>query len=213
MLDALVLASALVMVAADRCAEPPRVASGVAALHGEVVEAESFLLGDIQDMARRSGAVLAHPPLGFYRADSGYDYQVRTETQTSPDGTRCGTLTTVTVRLMLVNRTVEIARDLRERGCDRDVVTQHYLKHAAADDRALSRHVQVLHQALVAAWPVIQQRLPASGTPDEAALRQAVDPVVVRSMAAAEQAQRAALAEVDNSGEVRALASSCTTRS
>lgn len=190
-----------------------RVASGVAALHGEVMEAESFSLAEIQDMARRSGAVLAHPPLGFYRADSGYDYQVRTEEQTSPDGTRCGTLTTVTVRLLLVNRTVQIARDLRERGCDRDVVARHYLKHAAADDRVLSRHVQDLHQALVAAWPVIQKRLPASGTPDEVALRQAVEPVVVRSMAVAEQAQRAALAEVDTSGEVRALASSCTTRS
>lgn len=213
MMDALVLVSALVMVGADRCAEPPRVASGVAALHGEVAEAESFSLAEIQDMARRSGAVLAHPPLGFYKADSGHDYQIQTEEQTSPDGTRCGTLTTVTVRLLLVNRTVEIARDLRERGCDRDAVSRHYLKHGAADDRALSRHVQDLHQALVAAWPVIRERLPAVGVPDEAALRQAVEPVVASSMAAAEQAQKAALAAVDSDAEVRALVSSCVTRS
>lgn len=61
MLDAFVLASALVAVAAGRCAEPPRIASGVAALHGEVAEAESFKLSEIEEMARQSGAVLAHP--------------------------------------------------------------------------------------------------------------------------------------------------------
>ena len=67
-------------------------------------------------MARRNGAVLAHPPVCFYRADAGYDYQLRTDEQTSPDGTRCGTLTTITVRLMLVNRTAEGAHHLDERG-------------------------------------------------------------------------------------------------
>lgn len=122
-------------------------------------------------------------------------------------------MTTVTVRLVLVDRVLEIVRDLGERGCDRDAVVRHYRKHAAADDQALSRHVQGLNQALTAAWPVIRERLPASGDPDEAALRQTVEPVVTRSMDAAGQARRAALGEVDSAAEVVALASACTTRS
>lgn len=212
MLDALLLASMLTVSVADRCAEPPRLASGIAKLRGGVLEAESFTVTEIQDMARRSGAVLPHPPLGFYKADFGHDYQVRTEKQTSPDGARCGTLTTVTVRVVLVDRSVEIARDLHERGCDRDLVARHYLKHADADDRVLSRHVRTLHQALVAAWPAIQERLPASGTPDDSALHRAIEPIVTPLLADAEKARSAALAEVDSASEVLALAAACTTR-
>lgn len=217
MLGTLVLASAFVASGANACKEPPRIASGVSALHGEIVEAESFTLAELQDMAQRSGAVLCcavllHTPLGFYTASFGHDYQVRSETQTSDDGTRCGTLTTITVRLMLVNRAVVVARDLRERGCDRDAVARHYTKHALADDQALSRHVPILHQALVAAWPAIRERLASSGPTDEASLRQVIEPVVAQLVDVAEKDRMASIAAVDSGGEVLALTSACMTR-
>lgn len=198
---------------ADRCAEAPRIASGVAALHGEVLEAEPFPLADIQDMARRSGKALAHPPLGFYAAGFGHTYDVRTVTEASPYGARCGTLTTVTVRLVLIDRAVVVASDLRERGCDREAVARHYLKHAAADDRALSQGVQILNKALLAAWPAIRERLPRSGVPDEADLRKAIEPVVAKAMSAIDRARTAADAEVETAAEVLAVASACVTRS
>lgn len=203
----------LVAAGAGRCAEPPRIASGVAALHGSVTDAESLTLAEIQDMARRSGKTLVHPPLGFYITDFGYAYDTRTVTETSPDGTRCGTLTTVTVRLMLTDRAVVVASDLREYGCDREVVARHYRKHAAADDKALSEGVQVLNKDLIAAWPAIQGRLPPSGAPDVADLRAAIEPVVAKSIADVERMRTKATAKVDTADEVLALASSCVTRS
>jgi len=102
MLEILLLATTVFTAGAGRCTEPPRIASGVAALHGQVVEAESFTVAELRDMARQRGAAMAHAPLGFYAAKFGHGYQVHTETQASADGTQCGTLTTVTVRLVLI---------------------------------------------------------------------------------------------------------------
>ena len=209
----LVLAASLGPVEAGRCAEPPRIASGVAALHGGVTETESFTLAEIREMARRSGKALAHPPLGFYITNFGHAYDTRTVTETSPDGARCGTLTTVTVRLVLTDRAVVVASDLREHGCDREAVARHYRKHAAADDEAVSEGVQVLNKDLIAAWPAIQGRLPPSGAPDGADLRAAIEPVVAKSMAGVERMRAEATAKVDTADEVLALASLCTTRS
>lgn len=212
MLDALLLIASLDPAETGRCAEPPRIGSGVAALHGEVLESETFTLAEIREMARRSGQALAHPPLGFYIAGFGHGYDVRTVVETSPDGARCGTLTTVTVRLVLTDRAVVLARDLSEHGCDREAVARHYRKHAAADDRAVSEGVQVLNKALAAAWPVIRERLPLSGAPDEADLRAVMEPVIAKPMAAVEQGRAAAIAKVDTAEEVLALTSSCVTR-
>ena len=50
----LVLAASLGPAGAGRGAEPPRVASGVAALHGGVTEAESFTLAEIREMPQRT---------------------------------------------------------------------------------------------------------------------------------------------------------------
>ncbi len=213
MLDALVLIASLGPVEAGRCAEPPRIASGVTALHGEVVESEAFTLAEIQEMARRSGQALAHPPLGFYIAGFGHGYDVRTVVEASPDGARCGTLTTVTVQLVLTDRAVVLARDLREHGCDREAVARHYRKHAEADDKAVSEGVQVLNNALSAAWPIIRERLHLSGAPDEADLRAVMEPLIARPMVAVEQGRAAAPAKVDTAEEVLALTSACITRS
>lgn len=212
LLEVLALASAIVTADATACAEPPRIASGVSVLRDEVVEAESLTVAEIQEMARRSGTTLAHTPLGFYAASFGHDYQLRTEIQTSDDGTRCGTLTTVTVRLVLVDRAVVVARDLRERGCDRDAVLRHYSRHAFADDQVLSRYVPIVHQALVAAWPAIRERLATTGPTNEASLRQAIDPVVAQSVDFAEKDRMAAIAAVDDDAEVLSLMSSCKAR-
>jgi len=212
LLEALLFATTVLAAGASRCTEPPRIASGVAALHGQVVEAESFTVAELRDRARQHGAAMAHAPLGFYAAKFGHGYQVHTETQASADGTQCGTLTTVTVRLVLIDRAVVVARDLRERGCDHDAVVRHYTKHALADDRVLSRQVLILHQALVAAWPAIREQLPSSGAPDEAELRRVMGPVVTKLVDAAEKDRLVSIAEVDNDAEVIALAASCTTK-
>lgn len=212
MLDVLVLASTLAAVAP--CATPrPAIASGVAALHGEVVEAESFTPDELREIAGRSGAPPAHPPFGFYAARLAHDVRIRTEERRGPEGARCGTLTTATARLALVDRVVGLARDLRERGCDRDAVARHYRKHALADDRVLSRHVQALNAALTAAWPRLHDALPASGPPDEAALRRVVEPIVAEAAAGIERDREAALAGVDTPAEMLALAAACTARS
>lgn len=135
---------------------------------------------------------------------------MRTDRRTSPDGSRCGYLTTVTVRLALVNRVVEVARDLRDDPCAYDAVLRHYRKHAAADDAALSLYVALLRRELAGVWPQVEAMLGTSGKPDEVAIRQVVEPMVDRTLDDAEQVRAKAIAAVDSRREVERLATACS---
>lgn len=212
MLHTALLSSVLLAspAAAGTCSEPPKVASSVTALHdGVAEEGASFSLAEIQELARRSGAAPRHPPLGFYVSSLAYDVVTRTERRTSPDGSRCGFLTVVRLRLALVNREIEVARDFRDRPCFYEAVLQHYRKHAAADDAALSRLVQVATGSLAEALPGIEAKLGGSGADDEEAVRRLVVPIVQRTLDENERVRTDAIAAVDSPQKIEALAKAC----
>ena len=194
----------------DACSEPPRAAWAVTALHGAVSEDASLPLAAIQQAAQRRGAVAAHPPFGFYMGSFAHDLVVSTDRRTSPDGSRCGYLITVTVRLALLNRVVEVARDLRDEPCAYEAALRHYRKHAAADDDALSLYAALLRHELAGVWPKVEGLLGASGKPDKAAIRQAVEPVVNLVLDDVEQVRAKAIAAVDSGREVASLAAACS---
>lgn len=207
LLSSMLLASS---AAAGTCSEPPKVAFGVTALHDGVAEGASYSLAEIQALARRSGAAAGrHPPLGFYVSSLAHDVVIRTERRTSPDGSRCGFLTVVTLRLALVNRAVEVAQDFRDRPCLYEAALRHYRKHAAADDAALSRLVGIANETMTAAWPGIEAELGGSGAADEEAVRRVVEPVVGPMLDKVERTRAEAIAAADSREEVETLAKAC----
>jgi hypothetical protein len=118
MLTTILLSSTLLTGAAPSdCAGPPTVASGVVAVHGLVGERSSFSLAQLREMAQRSGAAERHPVFGFYKASFGHDLAIRMEQHINPATGQCGFVVTVTARLILMDRVVDIARDLGRTSC------------------------------------------------------------------------------------------------
>lgn len=202
---ALFTMSWLVGASPAACAEPPHIATSVAAVHGPVMEQASYGVSDLQEMARRSGLPLRHATLGFYIGDFGQEILVDTARRASPDGSRCGYLTTVTVRLFLANRLVEVADDLDSRGCQAAAVLQHYRKHAGADDLVLSRYVQSVTRALEDAWPQMRTKLGPSGDNDEPGLRGVVRVVLDGALRDYDRVRTETIAAVDTPNEVESL--------
>jgi len=203
------LALSVVLVAAgqpEACREPPRIASSVVALHGPVSEQTSYRRAEVQELARRSGLPLRHEPLGFYIGGFGQEILIDSERRTSTDGTRCDYLTTVTVRIYLINRLIEIASDLEVYRCKPEAVLQHYRMHAIADDMVLSRYVQPLNDALREAWPRMESKLGQSGNNDIPGLRVAVQKLLEEVLRDYDPARAGALAAVDNPKEIENLA-------
>jgi hypothetical protein len=174
-----------------------------------VSEDASLPLAVIEQAVHRSGTAPAHPPLGFYMGDFAHDLTVSTEPYGGPNGTGCGYLTTVTIRLALLNRVIEVARDLRDEPCAYEAALRHYRKHAAADDAALGLYVALLRRELAQVWPQIERSIGTSGKPDEAAVRRAVEPVVDLVLDNVEQVRAKVIAAVDSPHEVERLAAAC----
>lgn len=188
------------------CMEPPRMASGVLAYHGPVKERADYDLAQLRKLAQRNDKPLPHAPLGFYIGALSQKVVVGTERQASPDGSRCDYLTTVTVRLSLVDRVIEVAADLDANGCKRTAVLKHYRKHAAVDDRVLSLYVQTVNKVLRDTWPLVTAKLSPFGRLDEDGIRQVVQGVLNRASENYKPVRAEANAAVDSPAEVEALA-------
>jgi hypothetical protein len=211
MFATILLTSALVTSTAQAdCAWPPKIESGVVAVHGLVTNRSSFDLSQIRDLARKSGAALPHPPFGFYMASFGHDLAIRLDQRSAPDRGSCGFAVIITVRLALVNRTVEIARDLSPGSCLYEKVVQRYHKDAAADDAVLSRYVQLVTQALRESWPGIEDLLAVSKTFEEAGIRRLVEPLVDKALQDIEEVRREAMTGSNTDGEPGSLTELCT---
>lgn len=194
---------------ADGCSEPSRVAWDVAALHEVVAEDASLSLADIQEAARQRGMSAPHPVLSFYVGGLAYDTVVHADKRISPDASTCGTLTTVTVRLALSHRLIDVARDLQQDPCAYEAALQHHRKHATADDALLSFYVTRLRRELADIWPKIEGMADQAGKADDRGILAAIEPMVERSLNY-EQDRKKASAAVDSRKEAERLATACS---
>ncbi len=181
-------------------------ASGVLAYHGPIEERADYDLVTIRRLAQRSDKPLPHAPLGFYIGTLSQDVVVETERQASPDGSKCEYLTTVTVRLSLVDRVIEVAADLDRNGCKRAAVLKHYRQHAAADDRVLSIYVQTVNKVLRKAWSRMAAKFSPLGQPDDDGIRRVVQGILGQGAKFYKSIHTEADAAVDSSAEVESLA-------
>ena len=108
----------------------PTTSFAVTAEHYPPVVKSSYTSAELRALAARAAREGPHPPLGFYAGTFGYGVEA------IPDGAR-GCAITVTVRLFLASRLVEVATD---GPCKPAVIAEHYLLHARQDDLLLSRY-------------------------------------------------------------------------
>jgi len=114
-------------------------------VHGRVDMATDLTLAQIAELADRTGRVGRHPPLGFYTG--GFGLVVGTDISARSES-GCSKPVRVAVKVMLVNRHIEIGRELVANPCLFSVVRDHYRRHAASDDAALTAFARKLAAAL-----------------------------------------------------------------
>jgi hypothetical protein len=102
----------------------------VTAEHNPPVIKSSYTSEELRSLASLSAHRSRHPPLGFYAGTFGYGIEmVPYKAQ--------GCTATVTVRLFLASRLIEVATDS---SCRYEVIAEHYLLHSQQDDLLLSRY-------------------------------------------------------------------------
>lgn len=197
---ATLLTAAAIITRIGACTGPPRASYDVTAAHGRVTISTELSLRQITDLARISGRVGKHAPLGYYLGTFGYQVSVHLDERNETD---CSLPIQVSVSLMLLDRRIGIGKELVAWPCLFNLARAHYGHHATADDAALT-------ELLVALRPVLERlALPGlRGRADyaeqdrrgvEVAVKSAVDGLL-EPFDAARAADR-----VDTPGEIEAL--------
>src|SRR3954454_21976055 len=92
--------------------------------HSPIVRS-TYDVNAIHALAVSSGQPLRHGALGFYIATVGYEVEVGLAMSAASE---CPLVIAV-VHLSLGPHLIEIARDLEERGCRREMVLSHFMLH------------------------------------------------------------------------------------
>lgn len=199
----IIAAALLVGASTPPCSGPPDLEVEVVVTHEPIIERQTYRVAEIEELARLSGRVLRHQPLGFYTGGFGQTILVEQEQRSPRDG-MCSTITIITVQLYLTNRLIEVARDLEIEGCRPEIVREHYRKRAAADDTVLSRYVHPVTIALQTARPQIQSLL-RQGDASDTSIKVAVGRILERALERYDQVRADAFADVDSAEEIEKM--------
>lgn len=203
MVTAAFLTAALSMLAPVAvCSGPTRVVFDVVAVHGPVDVSTDLTLAQIAELADRTGRAGKHPPLGFYTGGVGFIVSTDISAGTEAD---CSKPVHVTVKVMLVNRHIEIGKELAANPCLFSVIRDHYRRHAASDDAIVTEFAWTLGAAL--------QRLPLPSVAHDQALAETdqrraekiVTSAIDRRLGFLDTARANAREQVDTDKEVERL--------
>lgn len=185
------------------CTPEPRLDVAVLAEHHRPAVRSSYSLGELRGLAARSGPPGRHPPLGFYAGTFGYTVEVTADGTGAPG---CNPAMSVSVRMFLADRLIEIGADLQ---CRPAAVLSHYLAHAGRDDELLSRYASRVAAAL--------DRVPRSGLLGKSTRGKAEDTVAVAVRRAVEEQlrsydedRRQTLEAADDDEELDRLRTACS---
>jgi len=144
---AMLTAALSVLASVSVCSGPTHATYDVVAAHGPVDVSTDMTLAQIAELANRTGRIGRHLPFGFYVG--GFGYTAITDVSV-PSKTECSEQVRVTVALMLVDRHIEIGKELKANPCLFSLVRDHYRRHAASDDAVLTEFARSLEAALKA---------------------------------------------------------------
>jgi hypothetical protein len=190
--------------AANACETTPDLHVEVTAQFEPVVVRSDYTLTDIASLARQQHRDTGRALLGFYSTEFGYTIDL------GPDGDKaCPALIGATVTLRLQHRLIEIGQEATTNSCAYPRALRHYRRLAEVDEQTVARFSASTAAALTQASSALKQ---ASGPQAdmEAVLREQIGAVVDAAIAPLHDARRDAQQAVNNSAELRQLASSCS---
>jgi hypothetical protein len=172
------------------------------------VLASGLSLSEIDQLARHTGYVGKGPRLGFYFGHFSDTVSIGVEPEPKSN---CAGHIQVEVHMLLVDRHIEIGRELRQQPCLFEVARQHYEKKATADEMVFAQYVAVVTTALHSN-PLPAMSASVDHPPDEAARQQInrwATTLVEQSLQSFYDARIVAQEAVDTPEELKRLGQAC----
>ena len=136
----LIVAQALAeMKSAHACPAPVRVAISTRVEPAAI--RTDFRLDELSEQAHRSGRRASHRPLGFYLGRIAYEIKWQ---QMLPNISGCPSVIEVRASLALVDRKIEIGRDLDGDPCLYQRALLHYSRHSVADEEVFNEFIDAI---------------------------------------------------------------------
>jgi hypothetical protein len=143
--------------------------------------------------------------LGFYAGEFGYTIDV------SPVGDpACPARIEVGVTLRLQHRVIELSKEAVANSCVYPGALAHYTRLASVDEKTVEQFSARTAAALGQSVPKLKQTYAPSANQLDSALRQDIRAIVDEAIAALPEARRDAQRVVNNTDELRQLASACS---
>ena len=172
------------------------------------VLASDLSLSEIDQLARHTGYVGKGPRLGFYFGHFSDNVSIGVGPEPKSN---CAGHIQVEVHMLLVDRHIEIGRELRQQPCLFEVVRQHYEKKATADEMVLAQYVAVVTKALHST-PLPAMRISQDHPPEGAAREQIkrwATTLVEQNLQSFHDARIVAQEAVDTPEELKRLGRAC----
>lgn len=170
--------------------------------HNDVQVATDFTSKEILSFAKQQAVNLTYAPVGYYRSSVAFKikiYNIQGEIRGCPQ--KLG----VAFDLALVNRKIEISRDLVSRKCRYDEALRHYELHAARDEEAFDQFILSSSSQLQAAVEKATAEAAANRNEQVDQLKANINAALQTFLNSLDDAKNAAQAAVDTADELRRL--------
>lgn len=175
---------------------------------GRVDVATDFSLGEISDQAKASGQASRTASLGFYIAR--FQHRVFAIVETGPEAT-CTRHLRINVDLQLVDRRIQVGRELLQQPCLLQAALGHYEKMSVADETVFAQYVNAL-AATLNSTPVMDDVVPNDRSLEDTLrlhAEQHAKALVNQTLLPLQEARSVALQAVDTPEERRLLGDAC----
>ena len=195
----------VVAVAVAYSAQPSAKALVVAGI-GPLVISTDLDAAQLAQMSRKADQVGKHPPYGFYLGAVAYEIAVDVGGDSQD---LCKKPIIIRVTMRLIDRHIEVAKDMKSDPCRFQKVVAHYRHHTDADMAVFQRYALKVSVTLthLSASSVADAYVTNHPRRNIARIAQTMIEPVLRAMDAARDAEPLA---VDTPAEVEELESACT---
>lgn len=191
----------------EECTAPAQVrVTQLAVSEAPLAIQSNFSRDELQAMASELSQRPPHPVLGFYRGTVGYRIGLARGTVPST-ASSCSLPIEVQLQLVVPERMIELAKELRSDPCLWRAALAHYQRHATAASQALHSFAPELAAALPQKIDGGEQDL--STATGRVALEQRLGAFIDAALAVFSQSLATIGVEVDGSAEARALGAGC----
>jgi hypothetical protein len=202
---ACVAAAAFSLQVACACETLPDLHIAVATKFDPATVRNDYTLDAIAALARQNHRDAGRALLGFYATEFSYTIDL------APVGDQaCPSRIDGTVTLRLKHRVIEIGQEVAANSCVYPAAVQHYRRLAEADEQTIERFGVRTSAVLAQASDALKQNRAPEAPDLKTALRDQIRAVVDTAIAPLRDARQDAQQGVNNTSELRQLASSCS---